>query len=153
MVKSIVRAAKGPVAEPTWIMIGDRLDLGVIDAVAATAVGCVAAPIRLPEGFESQSKGHGLLHIQGNARRMAMIKGLGIATAAQFVAQIAANWTKIVRANEVDRLVLVQSVPGYDLRIVVKLYVQGGKRYWSTVTAIPGRKVKPEEVLYEKTVG
>jgi hypothetical protein len=48
---------------------------------------------------------------------------------------------------------LVRSIPGYDLRLVVQHH-KGSSHCWSVVTAIPGRKLRPAEILFEKkTVG
>jgi hypothetical protein len=101
-----------PAAGPVWISVGNTIDIGMIDKAAASVVRCLPAPIRLPEGVGG-AKGHGLLHIQDNKRRMNEIGGLelGYKNATQFVVDIARNWTKIALANEPNRLVLVRSVP------------------------------------------
>jgi hypothetical protein len=139
---------------PVWIAVGGTIELGLIDDAAAAAVHCISAPVRLPEGFGGP-RGHGLLHIQENERRMKEIRGIGYATATLFVAEIAGKWTKIAKANEPGRLVLVHSIAGYDLRLIVQRYTAGTKKCWSAVTAIPSRRVRPEEILFEKetTVG
>jgi hypothetical protein len=96
-----------------------------------------------------------LRHIEDNANRVAAIKNLGFKTVTEFVASIAANWTQIVRAKEPGRMVLIQSVGPYHLQAIVQLYVKGDRRYWSVVTALPGRAAQPGDVLYNKkeTVG
>lgn len=135
--------------DPVWIATKGSPDLGVIDEVCAKALGTVPAAIRLAEGFGG-SKGYGLLHIEDNAKRFKTIKGLGFRTVTEFVASIAVNWTKIAKATEPGRFVLVQSFRGYDLRAVVELYTKGRKQYHSVVTALPGRKLKADDILYEK---
>jgi hypothetical protein len=142
-----------PPAGPVWIRVGDTIDIGMIGEDAASIVRCLSAPIRLPEGFGG-AKGYGLLHIEDNKRRMNEIGGLGLGykTATQFVVDIAQNWTKIALANEPNRLILVRSIPGYDLKLIVEPHAQ---KCWSVVTAIPSRRVKPSDILFErgKTVG
>jgi hypothetical protein len=109
----------------------------------------VAGVIRLPEGRGSKD-GYGRLHIHENASRMAQIKGLGFATAAQFVAAIATNWIEVIAANEPNRLVLCCPKDGYGLRLVVQHYRRGDLQFWSTVTALPGRKNRPKDVLFKR---
>jgi hypothetical protein len=146
LVGKSIAAQNPPPAGPVWIKVGDTIDLGMIDKDAALIVRCLSAPIRLPQGVGG-ARGHGLLHIQDNKNRMNEIRGLDYKTAALFVADIAKNWTKIARANELNRLVLVHSIRGYDLRLIVQIYA---KRCWSVVTAIPGRSMKAADILFER---
>src|SRR5579862_3537074 len=100
------KAVKGrQTSETVWVSVGGTIDLGMIDAIAAKVVRCRAAVIRLSEGFQRPNgSGYGLRHIEANSERLIQIKGLGFKTAADCVATAAANWTKIVRATEANRI-------------------------------------------------
>jgi hypothetical protein len=137
-----------PPSGPVWIKVGESIDLGMIDKDAASIVRCRSAPIRLSQGVGG-ANGHGLLHIQDNNSRINAIRGLEYKTATQFVADIARNWTKIARAqaDEPNRLVLVHSILGYDLKLIVQLHAH---ICWSVVTAIPGRRMKTTDILFER---
>jgi len=135
--------------EEVWLVVGGGVELGEIPTEVAAALKCQAAKIRLPEG-RGTAYGYGWLHISDNEQRMERIKGLGFATAAEFVLAIAANWTEIIAANEPNRLILVRHYAGYGLRLVVQHYRRGSLECWSVVTAIPGRKVRPAEVIFSK---
>jgi hypothetical protein len=148
-----VVTAQGFSSSPVWVKVDGNIDLGLIDKDVAAAIRCTSGPIRLPQGFGGP-KGHGLLHIEENERRIKEIRGLDYANATLFVVDVARNWTKIALANEANRLVLARSIPGYDLRLVVQSH-RASSHCWSVVTAIPGRKLKPAEIMFErgKTAG
>jgi hypothetical protein len=140
---------KPTVVEPVFIEIGKSIDIGVVDEIAAAAAIIKAAPIRLCEGFGGP-KGYGQKHIEENEGRIEQLKNLGFRTGTDAVAAVAAGWTSITVANEGNRVVLVLPHRGRQLRLVVQLCLSSNGNYWSVVTIIPGRKAKPEDVLYEK---
>jgi hypothetical protein len=141
------------IKKEVMIVVVGSVDIGVIDAEAAAAAKITAAAIRLPEGVPGPN-GYGLLHVESNERRMKAIRGLQFAGAEAFIHDIAQNWVAIV-AGENGRLVLVREIPGYGLRAVVGFTEHNGVPCWSVVTALPARRIGPNEtVLFrKKTVG
>jgi len=138
--------------DPIWIVVGKTADLGVIDEAVAKACGCSPGIIRLAEGFQNaRGVGFGLKHLEANAGRVAQLKDLGLKSATQSIASVAANWTLMVRAQEAGRICVAQIVGGREIKMVLERFQKGEKAYWSVVTLIPGRRSKPSDVLFEKS--
>ncbi|MBR0847103.1 hypothetical protein JQ543_05025 [Bradyrhizobium diazoefficiens] len=136
-------------AEPVFIEIGKTIDIGKVDDAAATGAKIKAAPIRLCEGFGGP-KGYGLTHVEENEDRVAQLNSLGFETSKDAIAAVAARWQVVAVANEPNRVVLVLPHRARYLRLVVQLCLSVTGNYWSVVTIVPGRRVKPADVLYVK---
>jgi hypothetical protein len=139
-----------PTSAIVMMNVGGSIDLGTINNIAAAKINRPAGPIRLPEGVPGR-RGHGLLHIESNPHHSRMIKGLGFATAIDFVVDVAQNWSVILQGKN-DRLILVREVTGYGYRIIVECSLHNGARCWSVVTAIPTRKIGPDDIVLFKKV-
>jgi hypothetical protein len=123
---------------------------GVVDGEAAKAVGCRSMAICIEEGI-SGPKGFGLRHVEDNESRAKQIKGLGYKTVADFMHDICANYDTI-SAGGPGRIAISKSIPGYALKVILQVGEIKGRQFFSAVTAIPARKIRAEEILWQKVI-
>lgn len=134
--------------ESVWLKIGDSIDLGLIDAAAAAAIGLPSGPIRLAEGLPGP-KGYGLAHIAQDRARL--LKDIGFESVQAAFVDVATNWEFAIKANEDNKVILVKNCRARYVRIVVQVFdAPDGSRYWSATTIIVGRRVKPDEIVYKR---
>ena len=96
--------------------------------------GLKEAPIKLSEGFQtSDGKGYGLRHIEGNHGQR--IRNAGFSSVADFVENVARNYTTIRMGNSRgrNRTYLLEAPDGHNNTLFVELYNDGN--YWNVNSA------------------
>jgi hypothetical protein len=139
--------AKNPNIDAVWIEINGSIEIGSIGEEAAKAVGLPAGPIRLAEG-RSGPKGYGLAHIDDG--RVQSLKTIGFESAQAAFVDVGVNWECAIQANEPNKVILVKKHMGRYLRLVVQVFEGPKGHFWSATTIIIGRRVRAEEIIYQK---
>ncbi|THD54173.1 MAG: hypothetical protein E8A46_09030 [Bradyrhizobium sp.] len=135
--------------EAVWLKINGSIDIGVIDVTASKAIGFPAGPIRLAEGLPGP-KGYGLAHIDRD--RASRLKDIGFEAVQACFVDVAANWEAAVCANETNKVVLVKKHRARVLQLVAQIFDGPNGHYWSATTIIIGRRIRPDEVIYQRII-
>ncbi|WP_420264260.1 hypothetical protein [Candidatus Magnetominusculus dajiuhuensis] len=121
-------------------------DFGHITPEIGQAIGRQSAPVRLQEGNVDYGKQH--IDTANDGKRLEAIKKAGYAGTADFIHDVASNYTEI-RKGYGSRLVLVKKNGGNKISIVQLLPGEDGDFYGVTTGGIFSRKYIEKFALLE----
>ncbi|MBF0554744.1 MAG: hypothetical protein HQK96_09365 [Nitrospirae bacterium] len=126
----LVCAAAQP-KETDFVKAGDgTYDFGHITPEIGQAIGRQSAPIRLEEGNNDYGKHH--IDIADDGKRLEKIKKEGYETTAEFIQDVASNYTEI-RKSHGSRLMLVKKNGGNKV-LAIQLSPNADGDYYNVIT-------------------